>query len=376
VKLLAGLSTVPRVGSATAEDFAVESGRALGAETPAFTPGAMIPLADADLPQIALRVPALRRAANAVAALSVLATPAFMDGSAYPSASIDELRAALQTPAGPDPSAAANEIVLRAESALASELEILARGAETLGKGTPIVAFNTLPWPRTALIQLDSSSGSLFGSDGAPLPSQTTAAGSRLFALDVPALGYHVVRGSRGDVPAQLDERERVRVDGWTARNSRLSFTVDPTTGALASLALVGEKLELLARPAQLAGDGWKTESVAFTEKGPLRAVARVALSAGERQRRARIPARSALGPCSKSARGLLPRAPPSASPARTSDRTLSSACPSPRPRPRRTRTESRRASASRTGPRSPTATPASASWPAIWRRCSSSVTR
>lgn len=284
VKRLFGLSCLPNMRSATAEDFVAEAGRRLGAECPTYAPPGLVPVPDDRAQQVMERAPALRRAANAVATLSVLTTPAFMDGSDYPRATIDVLRGAVQALDASKPSADAARIVERAEAELARELEIVARGASTLGKGTPFVAFNALPWSRRALVELESPGGMLFGSDGAALPWQATPGGSRVFALDVPALGYHVVRGSRGDEVVKLDDRDKVSVSGWTARNGRLSFTLDPATGAVTKLGLVNEKLELLAGPAQLVGEGLEVESAEFTEKGPLRAIARVVMSAEGRR--------------------------------------------------------------------------------------------
>ncbi|MDZ4773853.1 MAG: hypothetical protein SGI72_12050 [Planctomycetota bacterium] len=284
VQRLSALACVPNVRLATAEDFVAAASSRLGAALPTYAPGAMAPVQTAVERSVAARAPSVRRASNAVAVLSMLATPARMDGSDYPTAAIDALRSEVRSLSQDASRADVERIVERAESALARELDILARGAATLGKGNPFVAFNALPWSRRALVELESDSGLLYGADGAPLAWQTTARRSRVFALDVPALGYHVVRGLSGSQPVKIENKDRVSVAGFTARNDRIAFTIDPQSGALTSLMLVEKKLELLASPARLAGDDWKVEVAEFVEKGPLRAVARLVLVDGARR--------------------------------------------------------------------------------------------
>ncbi|MBL8860091.1 MAG: hypothetical protein JNL28_16395 [Planctomycetes bacterium] len=278
------ITLAPRVRVETADRFLVETKERFGAGAPIFVPRAMRPIAEERRIRIAEHVPKRRRAATAIALLATLATPPSMDGSVYPTTEIDALRKSLYYWNDEGSGADADSIVARAEALLATELGIVARSASTVGKGTPIVAFNSIPWARRALVQLNSNSATLLASDGTNLPWQPTYSGGRVFAVEVPALGYHVLRGLTGDNSASSKPQGSVTVDDWTARNEDIAFTIDPTTGALASLVLAEGQHEMLAEPAQFVAGDWRVERAEFIERGPLRAIARVMLTSGARR--------------------------------------------------------------------------------------------
>lgn len=284
VRRLAGLPGAPVVRATSSEAFAEEAGQRLGAEFPVFAPGALAAVRDDEVSVVAQRAPALRQASDAVARLSILATPAALDGAEYPTQVVNRLFTEARQLGDLDPRAAAERVRREADRALAEQLEILARGASTLGRGTPIVVFNPLPWARRDWIELDGADGQLFGADGAPLAWQERAGGGRVFALEVPALGYEVVRGLRGHEPAAPSRVDTVTVAGWSAHDGHLGFEIDPLTGALTSLRLERGKQETLAVPARLVGGDWSVLSAEFVEKGPVRAVARVVLTSGTRR--------------------------------------------------------------------------------------------
>jgi alpha-mannosidase len=262
---LGRVDLAPRVRSATAEEFAEQAAKRLGESVPPFTPGDLAPLqAGASVDELILL---RRRCAAALSALETFGAIAHCDGSPVVDPLVASSWSSIDVGGTHD----------RARAALGNQLDVLARGATTLGEGTPIVAFNALPWPRRTLITLSTPGARVVASNGRRLASQQAGDGGSMFALDVPALGYEVVHALRADEPQTVSPfTSGVAVDGWTARNEELAFTIDPASGAITSLVALPDGTELLSGPARIGGDGWSVESAAFVERGPLRAVARI----------------------------------------------------------------------------------------------------
>lgn len=279
VALLGRLDCAPRTSLDSAEAFLTQAEARLGAQVQAFTPGDLNPIADDRARTQGERTTGKRLAEAAVAGLQTFATLARTDGSPYPQSTIESLRASIDDLGDADVTARSVAIVERAETELGSALGVIARAANTLGKGTPVIAFNPLPWARRTLVQLEAESATLIASDGSKLPSQASASGTRLYALDLPPLGYEVLHALQGESNAAARTDLQVVVQGLSARNGELAFSIDPSTGALASLVLLSRGTEMLAQPALFTDGVWQVESAAFVETGPLRAVARVVLN-------------------------------------------------------------------------------------------------
>jgi alpha-mannosidase len=184
---------------------------------------------------------------------------------------------------GPPALAEAAHIASRAAVESADALAVLAHAAGTRGAGTPIVAFNPLPWSRHARVEIADANALVVDADGKPALGQDVAGGGRAFAVDVPSLGWavlHVRRAAKDESPRSDSP---LRVDGWTVSNAALMFRVDPATGNLASVRVLGSDVELLAQPAALgfASDepAPRIESVEMVERGPVRALVRIARS-------------------------------------------------------------------------------------------------
>ncbi len=267
VALLSRVDVAPSVQSATAEEFAAQAVARLGKAEPKFAPGDLRPMDEGavDADSIVRR----RRTVAAIGVLETFATIAHADGAPAIDARIDALWAAVSS----------SHTLGGARALLGDQLGVLARGATTLGAGTPIVAFNTVPWPRTTLVRLDAPGSRVLGSDEKERPAQPAADGGTLFAVDVPSLGYEVVHAvrTRGSTAA-VTVRAPVTVTEWTARNDAIAFTIDPASGALTSLKVLGDDTEMLSAPARLTGEGWTVKSADFVERGPLRAIARLQL--------------------------------------------------------------------------------------------------
>ncbi|QPP05545.1 alpha-mannosidase [Streptomyces bathyalis] len=118
----------------------------------------------------------------------------------------------------------------------------------------PLVVFNPHPWELHADVEaeyLHAAGAALTDDEGTPVPvqhtrSEATMAGSRAriaFRAAVPALGhrvYHLLPGALGDTAAEQGGRGPVRADGTVLENEYLRLEVDPATGWLSSLRLLG----------------------------------------------------------------------------------------------------------------------------------------
>lgn len=162
-------------------------------------------------------------------------------------------------------------------------MEALARLVDTHGAGVPVVALNTLPFERAALLEF---AGAVTVSDetGRPLVLQRGRDGGTLARVELPALGHAVVRVAAAEPQAQApasmrNELSNDRLRARLSRDGRLQSLVDATDGR-----------ELLAQPVALLDGGvWS-----LVESGPLRTSLelRASTPAGE----ARIEASLAAG--------------------------------------------------------------------------------
>lgn len=279
VPLLAELmrtDVAPRVRGATAAQFALDGVKRLGSRIADFVPADLRALDSAQLPSERELALDGRRAESALTIAEIFAALARADGLASSQTEFDGLWSKLVSRTADDSKSIAELVVARTQSLLADELEVLARAATTTGEGTPLVAFNPLPMPRKVLLEVETASASMRDSEGHVVPSQTSARGTKIFEVDVPSLGYSVLHALNANGADDARAAAPLAVEGCTARNDALSFTLDPKTGALTSLMLLPEKSELLSAPAEIVGEELQLDSAQFVERGPLRIVARV----------------------------------------------------------------------------------------------------
>ena len=173
---------------------------------------------------------------------------------------------------------------------------------------TPVVVFNPHAWPVRTLVELEYGglrpSDGLVDDAGEPVPVQeiqsyaTVLAGRSRVCLeaDVPALGYRTYRlGPDRTRP----DRGTLRAGGTTIENAHIRLTLDPTSGAIASLVLRddGEDVADLVAPGSRVAvvadtsDTWSHRMLAYVdeigrfeatsppeliENGPVRALLRV----------------------------------------------------------------------------------------------------
>jgi alpha-mannosidase len=203
---------------------------------------------------------------------------------------------------------ASTEATSRALQTLASEVNT----SSASGGGVPVLVFNPLAWERTDLVTVDvqmpeaeKNGISVLDARGNPLMFQVLSSDEqthtyhlRIETREVPSLGYEVLHVMPGRNDAQTD----LHASGLTLENSLLRLAVDPQTGCIKSLydkqsqfesiAAGGCGNELVAfKDTPKDYDAWnidadfekqftkldKADSVQLVERGPLRAVIRVA---------------------------------------------------------------------------------------------------
>ncbi len=115
--------------------------------------------------------------------------------------------------------------------------------ADTRGPGDSFVAFNSLNWERSEIIEIpldelkDDSRMVAVAPGGESLPCQRTG-GAMLVPVSMPATGFAVFNVKPADnlkkteLPAPTD----LSVDGLTASNSFVKISLDPRTGCLKSV--------------------------------------------------------------------------------------------------------------------------------------------
>ena len=200
---------------------------------------------------------------------------------------------------------ATNEISQQALKTLAARIDT------RVASGVPVLIFNPLAWERSGPVTVDvqlaapaMNGVTVLDKANRVVPSQVIGSNAatgiyRLLieALDVPSLGYKVLRVVPGTRPFASD----LKAEGLTLENSALKVSVDKETGCITSLYNKKAHFETLAAgscgnqlqtfkdlPKQY--DAWnidpgtldnvttidKADSVELVEKGPLRAAIRV----------------------------------------------------------------------------------------------------
>ncbi|MGA3104945.1 MAG: glycoside hydrolase family 38 C-terminal domain-containing protein [Terriglobales bacterium] len=200
---------------------------------------------------------------------------------------------------------------LQAEHVTSGALNTIAHSIDTQGQGVPLLVINPLAWERTDLVTLsvqlpeaEKNGFSIMNSKGEPQPFQTLTKNSAtntyqflVEAGNIPPLGYRVLHV----VPHATAPQNHITVNGLTLENDLLRVTVDSKTGCISSLYDKNSKFESIAANAcgnELIAfkdtprdyDAWNidadfdqhftkldmVDSVAVTERGPLRATIRV----------------------------------------------------------------------------------------------------
>ena len=170
-------------------------------------------------------------------------------------------------------------------------------------KGTPLIVFNSLAWPRTDLVRISlphdgPAEVALFDDKGKELPCQVLLKGKYerellFIARDVPSLGYRTYE-IRNQKPAATPTG--LKAAEWKIANNLFSVTVDPSSGWVSSITVTSGGRELLSGPGnqlQLLEDlpaQWDAWNVGWTgvqfpttfrggsvvEQGPVRTVLRL----------------------------------------------------------------------------------------------------
>ena len=210
-----------------------------------------------------------------------------LDGLVFLGSAQAELELALRTNFAartPETLASSRAIAEQAHTRAQESLAVLAHSADTSGQGEALLVFNPLPFERSGLVELPCAGECVLDADGLVLPVQRTAEGKRLFLARVPALGHAVFHALAGS--AQVNLSQAAQREGWRFTSSRLALRLDPETGALASLRLQPEGVELLGGagdalswlPRERATPGsWPAApcGLELVEDGPLRLVLR-----------------------------------------------------------------------------------------------------
>lgn len=193
------------------------------------------------------------------------------------------------------------EALAAIEEAGRTAREAIAALADTRGAGAPVIAFNSLNWPRRELLSVpldvigadaaDAAAFSATGPAGEPLLCQRTSA-CLLIQAELPAMGYGVINIKPASKNAS--KAPELSADGLSMENAFLRVSLDPKTGCLASVfdKQLGREMldparglgnELLAE--EDAGNLWTVQKtglkwegrdyrsdVKLIESGPLRA--------------------------------------------------------------------------------------------------------
>lgn len=143
-----------------------------------------------------------------------------------------------------------------------------------VGKGVPIVVFNSLAWQRGGTVTVSIQLPSSLGQDGVTLlnvknqvvPSQVLAYDAKtgtyevlLHLQEVPSLGYTVLHAVTGQRAFSTD----LKSSGTTIENAALRITVDPATGCITSLFDKKSQFETIAK----GGCGNELQAFADTPK-------------------------------------------------------------------------------------------------------------
>ena len=146
--------------------------------------------------------------------------------------------------------ARAEAIRHQALAALSAQID---PGPPPVDLAQPWVLFNSLNWPRAAVVEIPVAPGSwrAWSSQGQPLLCQLTAAGTLLVSVtDIPALGYALV-WLQPMAPADTEGREPAvgSRGAWVLENEQVRGTIDKSTGQLTSLWDKEAQREVLSGP-------------------------------------------------------------------------------------------------------------------------------
>ncbi len=198
-----------------------------------------------------------------------------------------------------------------------ASLKTVGAQADTRGKGVPVMVFNGEGWNRSETVKLnlqlaEGDEVKVLDEHEKPVLSQVVKsdAGTHRYEVlakvsDVPSLGYTVLHAESGKPDAKSDLKAEEEGGAFVLSNVRLSATIDKATGCMTSLKAGGK--EFIASggcgnqlqtykdlPKQY--DAWNIDpgtldgtmtpitgldSIALTDKGPLRATVKVTRSWG-----------------------------------------------------------------------------------------------
>jgi len=137
-----------------------------------------------------------------------------------------------------------------------------------------IDVYNTTQWTRTdlAVVPLELGGQSVMDEDGHPVPSQILASGELAFlAKEVPPFGAKRFQLSSQRPPA----KGSAKATGHSLNTPLLKIDVDPTSGAVRSLGLSGEKHEYVDPAAPVALNDYRyvlgSDSKGAQSNGPVR---------------------------------------------------------------------------------------------------------
>jgi len=133
------------------------------------------------------------------------------------------------------------------ERIIRDAMKKIASHVNTLGRGKPLIIFNTLSWDRNEIVEVDikGDSGGNFeikDADGNVLPSQIISSGEAkkivFLSKELPSIGYkvyRVVEGKRGE-SVRTDLRIRENSQDITLENSKIKAKIDKKTGLITSV--------------------------------------------------------------------------------------------------------------------------------------------
>lgn len=161
--------------------------------------------------------------------------------------------------------------------ALHTSLQALTTQIDTRGEGTPLVVFNPLPWAVKAPVEVERGSARLKDEQGNPVAAQevqsstVTAQRRSLFVVDLPPMGYRVLRAEAGVVPASPSGSllTEVSSEGAVLENDFWRLEVN-RAGHLSRLYDKRHRVEVLSAPANVGvviadpSDTWSHDVAAF----------------------------------------------------------------------------------------------------------------
>ncbi len=153
-----------------------------------------------------------------------------------------------------------NEISSKSLDTLAERIDTQVKQPNSV----PVVVFNPLGWKRSGIVRIklqlpdaspagihveDATTGKFEGSELLAFDKQTGVAEARIFARDIPAMGYKVYRVSaeHEGAPVFLATQSHETPESLVIENANLRVTVDRKTGCITSLFDKRSNFESLA---------------------------------------------------------------------------------------------------------------------------------